>query len=99
MAKTKPSDELFQRLHAQGLRKRTAKLLSEATDRRRKPAKVVQRTVADLKSLVSEVEDVISGGPAKRKTAAKTAANTRKRNARRRSMAAKKAARTRSRAA
>jgi hypothetical protein len=99
MAKTKPNDDLFERLHAQGLRKRTAKLISEATDRRRKPAKVVQRTVTDLKSLVSEVEDAISGGPAKRKGAAKKAANTRKRNAQRRSTAAKKPARTRSRAA
>jgi hypothetical protein len=99
MAKTKPSDELFQRLHAQGLHKRTAKLLSEATDRRRKPAKVVQRTVTDLTSVVSEVEDVISGGPAKRRAAAKKAASTRRRNAQRRSDAAKKAARTRSRAA
>jgi hypothetical protein len=99
MAKTKRSDDLFERLHAQGLRKRTAKLISNATDRRRKPAKLVQRTVTDLRSLLSEVEDVISGGPAKRRAAAKKAANTRKRNAQRRSAAAKKAARTRSRAA
>jgi hypothetical protein len=94
MAKNR-SDELLERLHAQGLRKRTAKLLSQATDRRRKPAKRVERSLADLKRVLGEVEDRITGGPAKRKAAAKKAANTRKRNAQRRSAAAKKGARTR----
>lgn len=96
MAKSR-TDELFERLHAQGLRKRTAKLLSQTTDRRRKPAKAVERSLTDLKRVVAEVEDKLSGGPAKRKAAAKKAANTRKRNAQRRSAAAKKAARTRAR--
>jgi hypothetical protein len=96
MAKSR-SDELFDRLHAQGLRKRTAKLLSQTTDRRRKPAKTMERSLADLKRVVAEVEDRLSGGPGKRKAAAKKAANTRKRNAQRRSAAAKKAARTRAR--
>jgi hypothetical protein len=98
MAKTTRRDELFERLRAQGLRKRTAKLIAETTDRRRKPAKRMQRTLDDLKRAVSEVEDRLSGGPAKRKAAAKKAANTRKRNARRRSEAAKKGARTRAKA-
>jgi hypothetical protein len=98
MAKSR-SDELFDRLHAQGLRKRTAKLLSEATDHRRKPAKAVERSVTDLKKVVAEVEDRLSGGPAKRKAAAKKATATRKRNEQRRSASAKKAARTRARSA
>jgi hypothetical protein len=98
MAKTTRRDELVERLRAQGLRKRTAKLFAEATDRRRKPAKRVERTLDDLKRVVSEVEDRLSGGPAKRKAAAKKAANTRKRNARHRSEAAKKGARTRAKA-
>ena len=97
MAKNSRSDDLFQRLRAQGLRKRTAKLIADATDRRRKPAKGTERALADLKKLVSDVEDRISGGPAKRKAAAKKAANTRRRNAQRRSEAAKKGARTRAR--
>jgi hypothetical protein len=98
MTKTR-SDELLERLHVQGLRKRTAKLISQATDRRRKPAKPVQRAVNDVKQLVAEVEDRLSGGPAKRKAAAKKAANTRRRNAQRRSAAAaKKGARTRAKA-
>jgi hypothetical protein len=97
MAKTR-SDDLLDRLHAQGLRKRTAKLISQATDRRRKPATRAQRAVSDLKQFVAEVEDRLSGGPAKRKAAAKKAATTRRRNAERRSAAAKRAARTRAKA-
>ena len=96
MAKTR-NDELFKRLRAQGLRKRTAKLISEATDRRRKPAKLVERTLSDLKQAVSTAEDHLSGGPGKRKAAAKKAAATRKRNAQTRSTAAKRGARTRAR--
>lgn len=99
MAKAKPNEELFRRLRARGLRKRTAKLISGATDRRRKPAKAAQQTLSELKKLVSEAEDRISGAPAKRRAAAKKAANTRKRKAERRSAAAKKAARTRAKSA
>jgi uncharacterized protein YoxC len=95
MAKSR-TDDLFDRLHAQGLRKHTAKLLSQATNRRRKPANAVERSLNDVKRAVAQVEDRLSGGPAKRKAAAKKAAATRKRNAQRRSAAAKKAARTRS---
>src|SRR5437868_2238214 len=97
MAKSR-SDELFERLHAQGLRKRTAKLLSQATDRRRKPAKAVERSLTDLKRVVAEVEDRLTGGSARRNASAKKAAATRKRNAQRRSAAAKKGARTRAKA-
>jgi hypothetical protein len=97
MAKTKRDEELFQRLRAHGLRKRTAKLISSATDQRRKPVKAVERTLSELKKVVGEAEDRISGGPAKRSATAKKAANTRKRNAQARSNAAKKGARTRAR--
>jgi hypothetical protein len=93
--KNKRKDALFQRLRAQGLRKRAAKILSGTADRRRKPAKAVHQVIADLNKLVGEAEDRISGVSAKRKAAAGKAAKTRKRNAQRRSMAAKKAARTR----
>jgi len=96
MAKTR-DDQLFKRLRAQGLRKRTAKLITEATDRRRKPAKDVERTLSDLKQAVSTAEDHLSGGPGKRKAAAQKGAATRKRNAQARSTAAKRGARTRAR--
>jgi hypothetical protein len=55
----------------------------------------VQHTLTELKRVVGEAEDRISGGPAKRKAAAKKGVATRKLNAQRRSNAAKKGARTR----
>lgn len=95
MAKNKREKDLIDRLHAGGIRKRSAKLIADATDGRRKPAKQVRRTLDELRNVVKEAEDRISGGPAKRKATASKAANTRKKNAARRSQAAKKAARTR----
>jgi hypothetical protein len=57
---TKRNEDLFDRLHAQGLRKRTAKLLSKATDRRGRPIRAVERSVTDLKRAVAEVEQRLS---------------------------------------
>jgi hypothetical protein len=90
--------ELFDRLRAGGMRKKVAAAMSQAvstTTRGRKPPKRVDRVVAELKSLATEIEDRAKGGPAKRQATAKKAAATRKRNAAKRSAAAKKAARTR----
>ncbi len=95
MAKSKREKDLIQRLHAGGIRKNAAKLIAGASDGRRKPAKQVRRVVADLSNLVSETEDRLFGGPAKRKAAAKKAARTRRQKAARRSAAARKGARTR----
>lgn len=44
---------------------------------------------------MAEIQDRLSGGPAKRKAAAKKAARTRKQKAKKRSATAKKAAKTR----
>lgn len=95
MAKTKRDQQLAKRLHASGIRKRTADLIAGATDGRREPAKQVRAIVRDMAEMLNDVEDRVSGGPAKRKTAAKKAARTRKQNAAKRSASAKKAARTR----
>jgi hypothetical protein len=95
MAKSKREKELARKLRAGGLRKRSAKLIAGASDGRRKPTKKVQRVVDDLGKVLSDHEDRVKGGPAKRKAAAKKAAKTRKQNAARRSKAAKKGARTR----
>jgi hypothetical protein len=73
----------------------TAELIVGATDGRRKPAKQVRAVVRDMTELLNDVEDRVSGGPAKRKAAANEAAQTRKHNAAKRSASAKKAARTR----
>jgi hypothetical protein len=97
MAKSR-TDQLAERLHAQGLRKRVSKSVAGAVDgtrRRTKPPSRVRKVVADLRSLANEIEDRATNGPAKRKAAAKKAAATRKRNAAKRSAAAKKGARTR----
>ncbi len=96
MAKSQ-ADALFDRLRANGVRKRVAKDLSQALGSASgsRPSKAAQARIADLRKVVGDLEDRAKGGPAKRKAAAKKAAATRKRKAAQRSQAAKKAARTR----
>ena len=96
MAKKK---DLFETLRANGLRKKTAKSLSNAFGRADKssPGRGARKAINDLKAVVADLEDRATGGPAKRSAASKKAAATRKRRATQRSNAAKKAARTRSR--
>lgn len=97
MAKNRSrTDELVDMLRARGLRKQVAKQIADATNgtRKRTPTQVL-RVLDDLRKLADELEDRITGGPAKRQAAAKKAANTRKRAATKRSAAAKKAASTR----
>jgi hypothetical protein len=96
------ADALAERLHAQGLRKQVAKKVADTVGgarSRAKPPSRVNKVVADLRNLASEIEDRATNGPEKRKAAAKKAAATRKRNAAKRSTAAKKGAATRARAA
>ncbi len=96
MAKSQ-TDALFDRLRANGLRKRVARDLSQALGAASssRPSKAAQGHVTELRKLVADLEDRAKGGPAKRQAAAKKAAATRKRKANARSAAAKKAARTR----
>ena len=99
MARKSRQDELFETLRARGLRKSVARSLADAAGRtNRNTPKGVKKVTSDLRALASEIEDRVTGGPAKRKAAAKKAANTRKRNAAKRSTAAKKAAKTRAKA-
>jgi hypothetical protein len=99
VARKSRQDELFEMLRARGLRKRVARSLAKATARtNRRTPKGVKKVTSDLRALVGEIEDRATGGPAKRKAAAKKAAATRKRKANQRSTAAKKAARTRAKA-
>src|SRR5579871_716847 len=99
MAKTKHDKDLADRLHANGIRSRTAQLIAGATDGRRKPAKQVKAIIREMHKVLEEVEDRATGGPAKRSAAAKKAARTRKQNAEKRSASAKKGARTKAKAA
>ena len=96
MAKSQ-ADALFERLHANGLRKRVARDLSQALGAASgsRPSKAAQSRITDLRKVVADLEDRAKGGPEKRKAAAKKAAATRKRKAAARSAAAKKGARTR----
>ena len=99
MARKSKQDELFDRLRAGGLRKRAARTIADATKRtNRNTPKGVKKVTSDLRALAKEIEDRATGGPAKRKAAAKKAAATRKRNAAKRSAASKKAAKTRAKA-
>jgi hypothetical protein len=99
MAKKSRQDELFEMLRARGLRKRVARTLADATaSANGRTPKVVKNAASDLKALAAELEDRATGGPGKRKAAAKKAAETRKKKANARSRAAKKGAQTRARA-
>ena len=98
MAKRAKPEELFDQLRNSGLRKRTGRAIAENTDGRKQPAKAVRSLIDDLKAVADQVEDRATGKSAKRKAAAKKAAQTRRRNARQRSESAKKGARTRARA-
>jgi hypothetical protein len=98
MAKKRIDKEVAARLHASGVRSRTADLIAAATDGRRKPAKQVRAIIKEMRKALAEVEDRATGGPAKRSAAAKKAAATRKRNAAKRSASAKKGARTKAKA-
>jgi len=98
MAKKSKQQDLADRLHVGGIRRKVADSLAKgvaAARPGRKAPKGVNRVIAELKSITTELEDRAKGGPGKRKAAAKKAAATRKRNAAKRSQAAKKAARTR----
>jgi hypothetical protein len=97
----KADQDFIDRLRSSGLRKKVARQVADATSSARgrsKPPKAVRGVLDELKSLTAQIEDRVTGGPARRKATAKKAAATRKRNAAKRSAAAKKGARTRARA-
>jgi len=98
MAKSIDRD-LFNRLHANGVRKRVARMLSEAAATGRSAGgradASARKAITDLRSIADELEGRLKGGDSSRSEAAKKAAATRKRAATKRSTAAKKAAATR----
>ena len=93
------TDDLFEVLRARGLRKRAARVLSDAagagTAASGRSQAAATRVLADLRGLADEVEGRITGSNSKRSEAAKKAARTRASKANARSAAAKKAAATR----
>ena len=99
MAKSKQEQELFELLRARGLRKRVARTVAEAASKADGTVpKPVRDLLGDMRSVVTELENRVSGKSKQRSEAAKKAAATRKRNAAKRSTAAKKGARTRAKA-
>ena len=94
MAK-KQNRDLMRVLDAGGVRKRVARVLTEATgsSKRSQQPKLVTRTIDNLKSAAGELDTRVRGS--RRSEAAKKAARTRKGNAAKRSGAARKGARTR----
>jgi hypothetical protein len=96
MAKKKMDQKLFDRMRSLGVRKSRARKVAEAvTNPRKSGPRAARRAMSDLQGAAAEIQDRLSGGPEKRKAAAKKAARTRKQKAKKRSDAAKKAARTR----
>jgi hypothetical protein len=102
MASKRLDEELFARLRASGLRKQTAKTITQALGAGRdaggRGEKAVRGLVGDLRRLADELEDRVTGRTQKRQAAAQKAARTRAAAARKRSAAAKKGAATRKKA-
>lgn len=98
MAKNNRNADLFHTLRQSGLRKKVAKAVAESASRakRGKPPTAVSRTIDNLRTAASELENRVNGS--RRSEAAQKAAQTRKRNAAKRSASAKKAAKTRAKA-
>ena len=98
----KMDTDLYKTIRKQGVRKSVARSAAEASRTAKgagdKAPKQLKKATKDLRSALDVLEDRVSGGPAKRKAAAKKAAKTRKRKERKRSEAAKKAAKTRAKA-
>ena len=95
MAK-KTKKQLAKSLRSRGIRRKVADDIARAFGASPKP-KSSRRSIADLTSAVSEINDRLRGGPEKRSAAAKKGARTRKRNAAKRSEAARRGARKRAR--
>lgn len=102
MAKKSRTDELFETLRAQGLRKRVARTIADLEKSGRKAGSGAEKralaVVKDLRAAADSIQARIDGS-AGRKAGAKKAAATRKRKAATRSAAGRKAAQTRKRAA
>ena len=66
MAKANLDRDLFDKLRARGLRKRAARLLAQ-TPGADGASNAARQALDDLRTAASELEDRLSGGPAKRR--------------------------------
>lgn len=90
MAKNKRQQDLADRLHAHGLRKRLAAAIAGTRGGRRKNPRLAQDVLGHLEAAGDLIREDVLGAGRKRSEAAKKGARTRKRNAERRSAAAKR---------
>ena len=97
MAKTKPDKGLYSRLRDNGVRKKTAKRVSEALPSKgaKSPA-AAQKVAIQLRDASDAIRDRVGGGSRKRSKAAKKAAKTRKAKAAKRRSSARKGTKARS---
>lgn len=100
MAKNRKQEDLIDRLHADGIRKRVATTIAGARGGQRRGVREARALLDQLEDATAAIRHEILGPSNKRSAAAKKAAATRKRNAdkAKRSAAAKKGAATRAKA-
>lgn len=95
MARNRKQEDLIDRLHADGIRKRVATTIAGARGGPKQGQKQARALLEQLEDATVAIRDEILGGKRKRSEAAKKAAATRKKNAAKRSASAKKGAATR----
>ena len=96
MAKTKSDKELYGRLRASGIRKKVARLASDALPAKGQKKPVKAHKLADqLSTAADAIRQRAGGGARKRSSAAKKAARTRKGQATKRRASARKGAKAR----
>jgi hypothetical protein len=95
MAKNSKQEDLIDRLHADGIRKRVATVIAGGRGGAKKGNKQARELLDQLEDATAAIRTEVLGGNRKRSDAAKKAALTRKKNAAKRSAAAKKGAATR----
>jgi hypothetical protein len=95
MARNRKQEDLIDRLHADGIRKRVATVITGGRGGRKKGERQARQLLEQLEDATAMIRNEVLGGSRKRSEAAKKAAATRKRNAAKRSTAAKKGAASR----
>src|SRR4051812_33078782 len=95
MAQKTKQEDLIDRLHADGIRKRVATVIAGGRGGARKGEKQARQLLDQLEDATAAIRTEVLGRSTKRSEAGKKAAATRKRNEAKRSAAAKKGAATR----
>jgi hypothetical protein len=95
MARNSKQDDLIDRLHADGIRKRVATVIAGGRGGAKKGERQARQLLDQLEDATAAIRTEVLGRSSKRSEAGKKAAATRKKNAAKRSAAAKKAAATR----